>query len=152
VTSWRPVLKHEETVAAAWVATVPVACLPVCGIGQVSWLNWMLLPALAGVTLLLIWRIALIGVSISDTGIKVRHVTRTHIVPWPEVVQIWPGPAREHRATAIWISTAAEHIETPFWLRDPKARHKHRIKLRQADFDELLRVLNEELTHNQRVR
>ena len=66
-----------------------------------------------------IWRIVLVGVYVSDFGVKVRKVFWTHRIPWSRVERAWAGPAAHHDAWQIWITVRdpARDIETPLWRK-----------------------------------
>src|SRR5687768_17138244 len=53
---------------------------------------------------LVLWRVVLVGVYVSDYGVKVRTLSRTHVIPWSRVVRAWAGQARDYDAWQIWLS------------------------------------------------
>lgn len=95
-----------------------------------------------------IWRIALVGVYVSDFGVKVRMVTRTRVVPWSRIVRPWAGQAAHYDAWQIWISVrdperdSERDIETPLWRKGSRARHRNRILLPPDEFAATLEALH----------
>jgi hypothetical protein len=101
-----------------------------------------------------IWRIALVGVSVSDFGVKVRTVFWTHVIPWSRVVRAWAGPAAHFDAWQIWISVRdpERDIETPLWRKGSRARHRNRIVLPPKAFAATLKALDPQRSSFNRSR
>jgi hypothetical protein len=119
---------------------------PLCGLtmGDVS-----LAGAAAAVLFVLtwevvLWRVTLVGVYVSDYGIKIRKVHRTHVIPWSQVTRAWAGRAADYDAWQIWVSARdpERDIETPIWRRGSRARHRNRIVLSAEEFAAALAALN----------
>ncbi|MEH0933916.1 hypothetical protein [Micromonospora psammae] len=92
----------------------------------------------------MLWRITLVGVYVSDYGIKIRMVLRTRVIPWSHVSRAWAGQAVNFDAWQIWVSTRdpARDFETPIWRRGSQARHRNRIVLAPEEFAAVLATLN----------
>ncbi|MFC6023714.1 PH domain-containing protein [Plantactinospora solaniradicis] len=124
--------------------------LPLCGFATAAehYLWWQILVPVLFVALwqLVVWRVGLVGVLAGPGGIKVRHLARTRVIPWPAVRRIWIGPANGFDATTIWITAATpegeREIETPLWRSGSRARHKNRIRLAPDEFYQVFVLLN----------
>ena len=92
----------------------------------------------------MLWRRILVGVYVSDFGVKVRRVNRTHLVPWSRVDRAWAGQAADYDAWQIWISVLdpARDIETPIWRKGSRAGHRNRIVLPPDEFATTLEALD----------
>jgi hypothetical protein len=91
-----------------------------------------------------LWRTALVGLYISDHGIKIRAVHRTRVIPWSRVTCAWAGKAANYNAWQIWVSVGdpERHFETPIWRQGARARHRNRIRLTPEKFAATLAALN----------
>ena len=92
----------------------------------------------------MLWRVVLVGVYVSDHGIKVRMVLRTRVIAWPDVTRAWAGRAAQFDAWQIWVSARdpARDVETPIWRRGSRARHRNRGVLPPQEFAATLAALN----------
>ncbi|MCM0676488.1 hypothetical protein NCC78_17615 [Micromonospora phytophila] len=92
----------------------------------------------------LLWRVTLVGVYVSDHGIKIRMVLHTRVIPWPHVARAWAGQAANYDAWQIWVSVRhpERDFETPIWRRGSRARHRDRIVLPPEEFAAVLATLN----------
>lgn len=92
----------------------------------------------------MLWRITLVGLYVSEYGVKIRAPLRTRVIPWPRVTRAWAGRAADHDAWQIWISTRdpERDIETPIWRRGSRARHRNRVVLSPDEFAAVLNTLN----------
>jgi hypothetical protein len=91
-----------------------------------------------------VWRVALVGVYVSDYGIKIRMVHRTRVIPWSHLTRAWAGQAANYDAWQIWVSTRdpERDFETPIWRRGSRVRHRNRILLPPEEFAAVLAALN----------
>ncbi len=96
----------------------------------------------------LVWRHALVGVWVSDHGVKIRWPHRTRVIPWSQVERAWAGQAAEFDAWQVWVSTRdpEENLETPIWRQGRSAtRYRsrvNRIVLPPEEFSRALAELN----------
>lgn len=90
-----------------------------------------------------LWRVTLVGLYVSDHGIKIRTVLRTRVIAWPQVARVWAGQAADYDAWQIWVSTRdpERDVETPIWRRGSRARHRDRIVLPPEEFAAVLNTL-----------
>lgn len=120
--------------------------IPLCGfaIGE--------LPGAAAPTVVLfvlmwevmLWRVVMVGVYVSDDGIKIRMVLYTRVIPWSHVTGAWAGQAADYDAWQIWVSARdpERDFETPIWRRGSRARHRNRILLPPEEFAAVLATLD----------
>lgn len=92
---------------------------------------------------IMLWRVVLVGVWVSDHGIKIRLVLRTHVIAWPQVTRAWAGQAAHFDAWQVWVSGGdpERNVETPIWRRGSRARHRNRIVLAPEEFAAVLTAL-----------
>ncbi|SCL44620.1 hypothetical protein GA0070606_0374 [Micromonospora citrea] len=119
--------------------------LPFCGLA-VGEVPWTAAPAVGAFVLMwqvVLWRVTLVGVFVSDHGIKIRLVHRTRVVPWSQVSRAWAGRAANYDAWQIWVSTRdpERDLETPIW-REGSPLHRNRIVLSPEEFAAALATLN----------
>ncbi|GIF75129.1 hypothetical protein [Asanoa siamensis] len=96
-----------------------------------------------------LWRTVLVGVYVSERGVKIRHVTRTRVVPWNRVTRVWAGQAAGFDAWQIWVSTSDpdRDVETPIWRRQAWTwrrhwtLHRNRVYLSPDEFAATLAAL-----------
>jgi hypothetical protein len=144
-------LRTLRTVVAVAVSVVG-GLFPVCGVGVNSTDGIKAadlpgaLPIVGFVVMfeLVVWRTALVGVSVSDFGVRVRKVTRTHVIPWSRITRAWAGQAAHYDAWQIWISVSdpVRDIETPLWRKGSRAGHRNRIVLPPEVFAATLQALD----------
>ncbi|MEV1142520.1 hypothetical protein [Micromonospora sp. NPDC049799] len=112
--------------------------LPLCSLARadVSWTAALFVGLFVLVWQVVLWRVTLVGLYVSEHGIKIRHVSRTHVVPWSRVVRAWAGPAADHDAWQIWVSTRDPNrdLETPIWRGGSRTVHRNRIVLPWEEF------------------
>ncbi len=91
-----------------------------------------------------VWRTVLVGVYVSDYGVKIRTVLHTRIIAWSRVSRVWAGPAVSYDAWQIWISRhdPERDFPTPIWRRGSRSRHRNRIVLSPDEFAAVLSRLN----------
>lgn len=139
---WRHAYRLESPATGFAMA---IAGLIVLG---VSALRTRAAPTLETLGFFVLWetlllRTLLVGLYIGDTGVKVRTMWRSRMVPWPRVARAWAGPATGYDATAIWISvTTGADVETPIWRRSHGVGHTTRVSLDDDAFASLLADLN----------
>ncbi|MEV0900802.1 PH domain-containing protein [Actinoplanes sp. NPDC049802] len=109
-------------------------------------IGWLPPAAALAVCAALIWRMTHIGVAVSDYGVRVRNVPRTHTVPWSAVERAWVGPAtRCPTARVMWIAVrGARDVETLLWLRgtnDRRGTHEG-VLLDAADVAYVVDLIN----------
>jgi hypothetical protein len=92
----------------------------------------------------MLWRVVLVGVYVSDHGIKIRMVLHTRVIPWSQVTRAWAGQAAHYDAWQIWVSACnpERDFETPIWRRGSRARHRNRIVLPPQEFTAVVATLN----------
>ncbi|MFG3710244.1 hypothetical protein ACIBTZ_25745 [Micromonospora sp. NPDC049460] len=118
---------------------------PLCGLtGGVSAAGATVIVLFVLMWEITLWRVTLVGVLVSDHGIKIRRVHRTHVIPWSQVTRAWAGQAADYDAWQIWVSTREPErdIETPIWRRGSRARHRNRIVLPPEEFAAALAALD----------
>ena len=121
--------------------------LPLCVGLSAGNLPWAAAPAV-GVFVLMwevfLWRVTLVGVFVSDYGIKIRMVLQTRVIPWSRVGRAWAGQAASYDAWQVWVSTRdpERDFETPIWRQGSRARHRNRILLSPEEFAAVLATLN----------
>jgi len=119
---------------------------PLCGlaIGNVSGTGATAILLFVLMWEVVLWRVMLVGVYVSDYGIKIRTVHRTRVIPWSQVTRAWAGQATNYDAWQIWVSAGdpERDFETPIWRRGSRARHRNRILLPPEEFAAALAVLN----------
>ncbi|RZU71733.1 PH (Pleckstrin Homology) domain-containing protein [Micromonospora kangleipakensis] len=119
---------------------------PLCGAASRG-LSGAALPAVVLFVVtweVVLWRVVLVGVYVSDHGIKIRTVLRTRVIPWSQVTRAWAGQAANYDAWQIWVSARdpERELETPIWRRGSRARHRNRVVLPPEEFAAALAALN----------
>jgi hypothetical protein len=119
---------------------------PLCGVA-VGELPGAAAPAIVLFVLMwevVLWRAMLVGLYVSDHGIKIRMVLHTRVIPWPHVTRAWAGQAANYDAWQIWVSARdpERDFETPIWRRGSRARHRNRIILPSEEFAAVLAALD----------
>lgn len=119
---------------------------PLCGLtmGDVSAAEATAIVLFVLLWEVVLWRVTLVGVYVSDHGIKIRTVHRTRVIPWSQVSRAWAGQAANYDAWQIWVSARdpERDFETPIWRRGSRARHRNRIVLPPEEFAAALSALN----------
>ena len=110
---------------------------------------WSLAPAGAFVALgqWAVWRIVLVGLYVSEHGVKVRMVLRTQVIRWAFVDAVSARPARFSGYSAIWINARYPDrvVETPIWCRrPPNGNNGYRVYLDPEEFSQLVGYLRGE--------
>ena len=102
------------------------------------------------VLLLVGWRVFRVGVYVSDSALRIRHLLRTRTLRWSEIDQVTSRPARMlGRATvrhAIWVvPRQGRPVETPVQLEDevmgPGLRKNSGRRLGPKEYEETLLLL-----------
>jgi len=140
---------HDDLYALRYALTgvMSVAGLvPLCGL-TAGELSAAAVPVIVGFVVLWevgIWRVVLVGVYVSDFGVKVRTVTWTHVIPWSRVVRAWAGQAAHYDAWQIWVSVRdpERDKETPIWRKGSRSRHRNRVVLPPDEFASVLAALD----------
>ncbi|GIG61537.1 hypothetical protein Lfu02_59090 [Longispora fulva] len=157
MTRWRrPHPPDPGTVAATTAAGVFGCCAVlltwsvVTGQGPSDWASATVPIVMTGSVAVLVWRAQRLGVFYGDRGLKVCHLWRTRVLPWPavasvvsrrgETVGVGEGPA-------IWVvPCTGEEIETPLyrrrgsWFGQRSTTGKH---LSPEAYDRAVRVLRQ---------
>ncbi|MFG1949769.1 PH domain-containing protein [Micromonospora sp. NPDC048830] len=118
--------------------------LPLCGLPGSGVFGGVAIGLFVSIWQVVLWRVTLVGVYVSDHGIKIRTVFRTRIIPWSQVTRVWAGQAAHYDAWQIWLSARdpERDLETPIWRRGSRARHGNRIFLPPDEFAAVLDALN----------
>ncbi|MER7334047.1 MULTISPECIES: hypothetical protein [unclassified Micromonospora] len=124
-----------------------VGPLLLCGglaVGESSWAAASAVGVFVLMWEVVLWRVTLVGVFVSDYGIKIRTVHRTQVIPWSRVSRAWAGQAANYDAWQVWVSTRdpERDFETPIWRQGSRARHSNRIVLSPEEFATALATLN----------
>jgi len=145
--TWRSAVAGHDNARYVFGAAWSVAgLLPVLGpvlAGRPADALWWSVPFVL-LWQLVLWRTVLVGVYVSDRGIKIRSVVRTHVVPWSRVDRVWTGQADRYDAWQIWVTTRdpQRHLPTPIWRRGSRATHLTRVVLPVDQFNAVLAALD----------
>jgi hypothetical protein len=106
--------------------------------------------AFVAVVLVAGWRFFQVGVYVSGTALRIRHLLRTRTLPWSDIDEVLSRPARLWgRATlrqAIWVVPRGQDpVEIPVQLADDTAARGMRKKgarvLGPIEYQETLQLL-----------
>jgi hypothetical protein len=145
--TWRSAVDGHDTARYVFGAAWSVAgFVPVCGpvlAGRSAHTLWLGIPFLL-IWQLGLWRTVLVGVYVSDHGIKIRSLFRTRVIPWARVDRVWTGQADGYDAWQIWVTTRdpERHLPTPIWRRGSSAFHVNRIVLPVDQFTAVLTAVD----------
>jgi hypothetical protein len=145
---WRQPYRSEADETARQVIGVGLALaglFPVCGTAVTTARPGPTLAALAFVAVweTMLWRAFPVGLYVSESGVKVRTVWRSRVLPWSAVTRVRAGPATGSAASAVWISTTTgPDVETPIWRRGPRVWRRNRVWLDPDAFAQLIADLN----------